>query len=212
MKAKTKPGAALKLIPDQQGNLEHGKTFFVLQSGQEIELTGHVVDGHYEVVSYIWKGSVELIQRTCNEAGINIIKRFEGLKLESYLCPAQIWSIGYGTTRINGDRVTPGMRIIKTQAEKYLRDDLRRFEQWVSDRTDEIPLTDNQFSALVSLCYNCGMAPLDDENTIKEALNRQDYEAAAQGFMLWVYAGGKKLKGLVDRRREERELFEKKEL
>ena len=209
MKAKTKPGSSLKLIPVQQSNLQEGRTYFAVDGEQEVKLTGNMVGGHYEVIGYIWQGSIEPIERTCNDEGVALIKHWEGLKLNAYRCSAKVPTIGYGTTRINGNPVQMGMRITEEQAEEYLRNDLRKFEQSVSDRTDGIPLTDNQFSALVSLCYNCGMAPLNDNATIKRALNARAYKTAAEGFMLWVKADGKTLQGLVNRRREEKALFEK---
>ncbi|MEM9451970.1 MAG: lysozyme [Cyanobacteria bacterium P01_E01_bin.6] len=141
--------------------------------------------------------------RRINQAGLEVIKEFEGLRLESYLCPAQVWTIGYGTTR----GVKPGMVITKDKAEALLRDDVVSFERNIQKTLGGIELNDNQFSALVSLCYNCGIAPIKQGNTIRRTLEAGDYQGAADGFMLWRKAGGHVLEGLVRRRKRERELF-----
>jgi len=141
--------------------------------------------------------------RRINQTGLNIIKEFEGLRLEAYLCPAQVWTIGYGTTR----GVKPGMVITEAKAEALLRDDVLSIERSVHQTLGRIELNDNQFSALVSLCYNCGMAPLRQGNTIRRTLEAGDYLGAADGFLLWRKAGGRVLEGLVRRRQRERNLF-----
>jgi lysozyme len=141
--------------------------------------------------------------RRINQAGIGIIKEFEGLRLESYLCPAKVWTIGYGTTR----GVKPGMVITPQKAELLLRDDVVSFERSIQQTLNGIPLNENQFSALVSLCYNCGLAPIKSGNTIRRTLEEGDYQGAADGFLLWRKAGGRVLEGLVRRRKRERELF-----
>lgn len=141
-------------------------------------------------------------QRT-NAAGIAIIKEFEGLRLESYLCPAGVWTIGYGTTK----GVQPNMCISEAKAEELLREDLASFEAGIQNTLNGIALNENQFSALVSLCYNCGLAPIKQGNTIRRTLEAGDYSGAADGFLLWRKAGGRVLEGLVRRRKRERELF-----
>ncbi|MGB3494773.1 MAG: lysozyme [Elainellaceae cyanobacterium] len=141
-------------------------------------------------------------QRT-NAAGIAIIKEFEGLRLESYLCPAGVWTVGYGTTK----GVRPNVCISEEKAEQLLREDLASFEAGVNKMLAGVPLSNNQFSALVSLCYNCGLAPIKQGNTIRRTLEAGDYNGAADGFLLWRKAGGRVLEGLVRRRKRERELF-----
>lgn len=141
--------------------------------------------------------------RRINQAGLAIIKEFEGLQLEAYLCPAEVWTIGYGTTR----GVKPGMVITPQKAEALLRDDVVSFERSIQSTLQDIRLNDNQFSALVSLCYNCGLAPIQPGNTIRRALEAGDYRGAADGFLLWRKAGGRVLEGLIRRRKRERDLF-----
>lgn len=99
------------------------------------------------------------------------------------------------------------MQISTEEAETLLKADIASFESAVDKSLNGIDLTDNQFSALVSLCYNCGMAPLRSDNTIRRTLDDGDYDGAANGFLLWNKAGGRVLKGLVRRREAERSLF-----
>ena len=99
------------------------------------------------------------------------------------------------------------MIITKDKAEALLRDDVGSFERNIQKTLGNIELDDNQFSALVSLCYNCGAAPIKKGNTIRRTLESGDYQGAADGFLLWRKAGGRVLEGLVRRRQRERELF-----
>ena len=89
-----------------------------------------------------------MTRRAINKEGLELIKSFEGCKLTSYLCPAKVWTVGFGST---GSHVKPGMTITKDQAEELLRSDLRRFEDAVAAAAPKA--TDNQFSAMVSLQY-----------------------------------------------------------
>ena len=136
-----------------------------------------------------------------SEAGIQLIKKFEGCSLKAYKCPAGIWTIGYGHTL----NVNEGQTITKKQAEDLLKQDLRSFELTVNNLVN-VPLNQNQFDALVSFCYNLGTGNLK-KSTLLKLLNKQDYLGAAEQFDRWVYAGGKKLSGLVKRRAAEKELF-----
>jgi lysozyme len=142
--------------------------------------------------------------RETNQAGRCLIGRAEGLRLESYLDGA-VWTIGWGTTRINGKPVTAGMKITREQAADYFNHDIAIFERDVENAV-KVPITDNQFSALVSLTYNIGIGNLRSSTLLKK-LNKRDYKGAAAEFDRWVYAGGKVLSGLVERRKKEKQLF-----
>lgn len=139
-----------------------------------------------------------------NEAGLNLVKEFEGLRLKPYYCAANVLTIGYGST---GSHVRPGMVITREEADSLLRKDIERFERMVERELSHVHLNSNQFSALVSLCFNCGSAPIKPGMTIRRCLDAGDYEGAANGFLLWVKAGGRTLAGLVTRRNRERDLF-----
>ena len=141
------------------------------------------------------------------EAGLEIIKMFEGFRSEPYLCPAGVATIGFGSTRgIDGNRVTLGHSAIsRDEAEEMLAHDLQNVEKSVG-RLIRVALTQNQFDALVSFTYNLGSGRLQS-STLRSKINRADYEGAADEFPKWVKAGGKRLSGLVKRRFVERKLF-----
>ena len=136
--------------------------------------------------------------------GIELIKQFEGLKLEAYLCPAGIPTIGYGHTA----GVKMGQKITKEQADRMLADEYLDTEALVA-KVVTVPLKSNQLDALVSFVYNLGQGKLLG-STLRKKLNTGDYQGAAMEFDKWVFANGVKLNGLVARRKAERELFERK--
>lgn len=133
--------------------------------------------------------------------GLALIKKFEGCRLEAYKCPGGVWTIGYGHT----SGVKQGQRITKTQAEEYLKSDLKVYEGYVNKYV-KVKLNQNQFDALVSFTYNCGGGSLK-KSLLLTKLNKGDYEGAANEFLRWNKASGKVLVGLVKRRKEERSLF-----
>lgn len=133
--------------------------------------------------------------------GLALVKRWEGLRTKAYLCPAKVWTIGYGST---GKHVKPGMVITEAQAEKLLRDDLSRFERKVSALA-KAP-TQLQFDAMVALAFNIGEDGFAKSSVLR-AHNSQDYVRAEQAFALWNKAGGRVLKGLVNRRADEAALY-----
>lgn len=137
-----------------------------------------------------------------SEAGLALIRQFEGLRLRAYLCPAGIPTIGYGSTA----GVKLGQSITAERAEQLLREDVRQFEAAVS-RLVKVPLTQGQHDALVSFAFNLGAKALE-KSTLLRLLNAGDYSGAAAQFDRWVYASGRKLSGLVKRRAAERALFE----
>jgi len=145
--------------------------------------------------------------------GIAIIKIFEGLRLNAYTDSAGVWTIGYGSTRYHDGRaVKPGDKLVgESQADTLFRNTLGQYEKAVNDFV-QIPLTQNQFDALVSFTYNEGPYALKSSTLLKK-LNAKDYANAANAFLLWDKITdpktGKKvaLDVLTQRRREERELF-----
>lgn len=145
-----------------------------------------------------------------NQTGLNLVKHFEGFRAKAYRDPGNgTWTIGYGHTSMAGPpKVDPGDVITKAQGEAILKRDLGKFESSVRKQV-KVPLNSNQFSALVSFTYNMGPGNLA-KSTLLKRLNRKDYAGAANELLKWVYAGGKKLPGLVRRRKAERALFLKK--
>ena len=139
-----------------------------------------------------------------SQNGIELIKKFEGCRLEAYKCPAGILTIGYGHT---GSEVRLGQKITQEQAEKYLKQDLTIHSNNVS-RLVKVPLNQNQYDALVSFEYNVGYGNFASSTMLK-LLNQKKYSEAAAQFGRWVYANKKVLQGLVKRRAAEKELFVK---
>lgn len=136
-----------------------------------------------------------------SQKGIDLIKRFEGCRLEAYKCPAGVWTIGYGHT--NG--VKEGMKITQQEAEKLLKQDLVVYENIVLESVTTA-LNQPIFDALVSFTYNLGGGNLKS-STLLKLLNDRDYYGASKEFEKWNKASGKVLVGLVKRREAERNLF-----
>ena len=146
------------------------------------------------------------MSRTINDAGLALVKRFEGLKLDAYQDVAGVWTIGYGHVR----GVQPGMHITEDQAEQALRDDLHAAEHVVDDATRGGSTNDNQFSAMASLCFNIGATNFRGSTVLKEHL-AGDHTSAANAFLMWNKArvGGtlQEVAGLTNRRAAERQLY-----
>lgn len=142
--------------------------------------------------------------RTITPAGLAIVKEAEGFRAEAYLCPANVWTIGYGHTKgvKAGDKCSP------TQAEQWLGEDLHEAEKAVSALV-KVPLTDNQFSALVSFTFNLGAGALKGSTLLKR-LNEGQHDRVPEFLKAWVFAGGKRLKGLETRRKAEANLWSTK--
>ncbi|MGB0694937.1 MAG: lysozyme [Rhodospirillaceae bacterium] len=140
---------------------------------------------------------------TINQAGLDIIRQSEGLRLKAYLCPAGVWTIGYGHTR----DVVPGLTCTEDQANAWLLEDVAEAEQVVADLVD-VPLTENQFSALVSFTFNLGRGNLSGSTLLRQ-LNDGDHDSVPEQLRRWVYSGGKRLGGLVRRRDAEAVLWQK---
>lgn len=141
--------------------------------------------------------------------GLKLIRESEGLFLKAYRCPAGVLTIGYGSTNRRGKHpeLKPGLRITKEQAEAMLLEDLIDYENDIK-RLVKVPLTQNQFDALVSWQFNTGALA---KSTLLKVLNKGNYAAVPAQLMLWTKAtvDGKKveLKGLVTRRRAEAALW-----
>lgn len=136
------------------------------------------------------------MSRTVSQTGLNLIAEFEGCNLTAYKCPAGVWTIGYGHT----GNVKEGQTITKAEALELFRKDLQLFANHVN-KFVKLPLNQNQFDALVSFTYNCGVGNL--QRLIKNRTHAQ----IADALLLYNKANGKVLNGLVRRRKAERELF-----
>lgn len=136
-----------------------------------------------------------------SDKGLDLIKRSEGLRLKAYKCPADVPTIGYGST---GPHVRMGMTITEAEAEALLREDLVRFEKAVNQMAG--PMTQGQYDALVSFAFNLGENALRGSTLLKKH-KAGDYSGAANEFGKWINAGGRQLPGLVTRRAAEAALY-----
>lgn len=148
-----------------------------------------------------------------SENGFKMIKNFEGLRLTAYRDAAGVWTIGYGCTMYHdGRKVRPGDKLAsETQADALFRNVLGQYEQAVN-RFVKVPLSQNQFDALVSFTYNEGTGALKQSSLLLK-LNEKDYDGAAAHFLAWDKitdpGTGEKVvcDTLVQRRQDESKLF-----
>lgn len=131
-----------------------------------------------------------------NDAGLNLIKSFEGCKLKAYQDAVGVWTIGWGHT----SGVKAGQVITQAKADEYLKKDLAKFEKAV-DKINTVDFNENQFSALVSFAYNCGTGNLN-----KLCIGRTKVEIGSK-MLEYNKAKGKVLAGLTRRRRAENKLY-----
>lgn len=162
------------------------------------------------------------------KAGEDLMHRFEGFRSKPYLCPAHIWTIGYGhvlyqeqirlpMVRIEGKNI-PMIRkempikaednraFTKAEIDELFRIDVGTFERGVLRLVPGVVGRQGAFDALVSFAFNAGLGNLQ-RSTIRMKANRGDWEGAAEAFMAWTKGGGRVLPGLVRRREAERTLF-----
>lgn len=171
---------------------------------KQVEAADKLIATAYDDVAGMLGIATDVMSTSQN--GINLISSFEGCELKAYLCPAKVWTIGFGTTVYpNGVKVKKGDSYTLEQAKQFKAHDLKRFEKTVNDLV-KVPLTQNQFDALVSLTYNIGTGAFE-KSTLLKKLNAGDYQGAADQFTVWNKGGGKVLQGLVNRRAKEKEVF-----
>lgn len=140
---------------------------------------------------------------------VNLVAEFEGYRSHAYLCPAGVWTIGHGTTRIAGKPVVKGLSVTPDRAMALLRDDLERFAGNIYPWFEVTP-TQGQGAAMVSLAYNIGASAFRCSSVLRK-FNQRDISGAGEAFLLWNKATVKGrrvvLPGLVARRERERSVF-----
>ena len=163
-----------------------------------------------------------------SETGLHLMHKFEGYKNKPYLCPAHIWSVGWGTVLYQDQIKLPMIRVegkdvpmirkeyplrqednrvwSKEELVEIFKNDLASFERAVLRLVPGCAGHQGRFDALVCLAYNIGAGNLQ-RSTIRMKANRGDWEGAAEAFMMWTKGGGKVLPGLVKRRVAEKALF-----
>ena len=134
---------------------------------------------------------------------VDLIKHFEGFEDTAYLCPANVWTIGYGRTR----NVKEGDKVTEVQAERDLLEELEEFKHQVLDSV-KVELKQNELDALTSWTYNLGVGNLNSSTLLKK-LNIGNKEEVPAEMLRWNKAGGKVLAGLTKRREAEAELWAK---
>jgi lysozyme len=161
------------------------------------------------------------------KAGADLMHRFEGCRNKPYLCPANIWTIGYGHVLYQNQIRLPMVRkegytgLIrseyplnpedsrvwsKEEINSLFATDIAGFESGVLRLIPNSAGSQGRFDALVSFAFNAGLGNLQ-RSTIRMKANREDWEGAAEAFMAWTKGGGKELPGLVKRRLAEKALF-----
>jgi lysozyme len=142
-----------------------------------------------------------------SKRGLDLIKKFEGLYLQTYLCPSKIPTIGYGTTNINGRKVPMGLTITKEEAENYLEIDLIFFERSLNRLIGATDIKQNQYDALIAFSYNCGVQALKSSTLFRLVRENPNNPEIRNQFMRWVRSNGTVLNGLVRRRKAEADLY-----
>lgn len=130
---------------------------------------------------------------------LDLIKRFEGCKLFAYLCPAGIWTCGWGAT---GKDVVKGTTWTQATADRRLDADALRFLLAASNESPVLWFDESKQAAIADFCFNLGMTRYK-ASTLKRKVNAGDWEGAQEELMKWVWGGGRKLPGLVLRRQAE---------
>ena len=144
-----------------------------------------------------------------SKTGIQLVKDFEGLRLNAYKCSAGVATIGYGSTYYP-DKSNVKMGDVlrdKQEAEVLLIHTLEDYDIYVSKYTKSVKLTQYQFDALVSFAFNCGLGNLSKSTLLKKVLSNPNDKDIALEFAKWNKAGGKVVQGLVKRRQKEAELY-----
>lgn len=208
-------GGALEILG--YSNLRSSMASFAKQAGidellDSIEAGKPTASVNNELLSAVQSESAmpSLSDRptSTSEAGIELIKEFEGFRSSTYYCSAGVLTIGYGTTNsVPGVSFGPGHSISRQQAEDWLKLGLEGFEQKVLEETEGIELNQNEFDALVSFVYNVGPNAFENSTLLRLLQAGAPREQVAEQFHAWVNAGGRPLEGLVRRREAEAELF-----
>jgi lysozyme len=143
--------------------------------------------------------------RHVTEEGLDLIKTFEGFGSAIYICPAGWATIGYGHVVREDERKHYEDGIDEEAGDAILQNDIEKSERAVL-RLIRVALDDGQFDALVSFTFNLGAGALQ-RSTLRRKVNREEHESVPAEFRRWVWAGGRKLKGLMRRREVEARLY-----
>ena len=143
--------------------------------------------------------------RHVTDEGLNLVKRFEGFSPAIYICPAGYPTIGYGHVVLSGEQERYANGISQVEATDLLECDVQMAERAVL-RLTTVPLTNGQFAALVSFTFNLGAGALQ-RSTLRRMVNRGENSDIPSELAKWAWAGGRKLPGLLRRRKAEGLLY-----
>ena len=143
--------------------------------------------------------------RHVTEQGLDLIKQFEGFSPMIYLCPAGWPTIGFGHVVRKFEHERFEAAIDEDEGAALLQDDVGVSERAVL-RLIQVPLDDGQFDALASFTFNLGAGALQ-RSTLRRKINRQEYSSAPGELRRWVWADGRKLRGLMRRREAESNIY-----
>ena len=143
-----------------------------------------------------------------NEKGIALMHQFEGLKLTAYLCPAKVWTIGYGNTFYeDGSKVMRGQKVSKERAEQLFFNITNKNFAEPLLKLLKVQINENQFSALVCFAYNVGIGALTKSTLLRKVNTNPNDLTIRNEFLKWNKAGGRVLRGLTNRRIAEANLY-----
>lgn len=141
-----------------------------------------------------------------NKASLDLIKRWEGCKLKAYRCPSGVWTIGYGLTTAAGFiAVGPNTVITQAEADWYLEKTVEKFLAQIKPAITA-PINENELGAFVSLAYNIGPTAFRKSSALRH-FNADNKDKVPNAIRMWRKAGGKVVKGLINRREAEVGLF-----
>jgi lysozyme len=202
---KTKQITLLKQAPLQSSKLAE-KDYRQIPSETILSSEGLIKDGHIydtKLKGWVYLGHVDVSHL---ELASILIKPFEGLRLAAYICPANVPTIGYGTTRINGQPIKMGLTITKEKAEELLINDIKSFEAGIVSKYPTYKsLSKYQQAAILSFAYNVGTGAFLSSTFAKRVAIKDPM--SFEELRKWNKGGGKVLAGLTRRREAEIAMF-----
>lgn len=144
-------------------------------------------------------------QLRLSPAGAEIIGNAEGCRRDPYICPANVLTVGIGSTQAGGEKIDPTKRYTDKEIAERWAKDIKTAESCVNRFANGAKLPQGAFDAAVSITFNVGCGAMKNSTLFRYA-KQGDISAMCNQFPRWVYAGGKKLRGLELRRQKEREL------
>lgn len=154
--------------------------------------------GWKEYMSNVTTNTSSKPRFSLGQSGESLIKHYESLKLKAYLCPANVWTIGWGHTKT----AKQGMVITRPQAQALFDQDIKSFVDAVNSAI-KVNITQNQFDALVSLAFNIGIGNFTKSTLVRRINSRASDVEVHNQFRRWIFANGRRLQGLANRREAE---------